>query len=124
MLELHPYLNLEHNQLPNPSRFSISNLENEQCRINCPHHIFNDMFETSICNEEQKHIFHLLTFINKGFHTFQGHLGSGKTFFCEIFDSSTSSTRQKSVAFSYNRSYCITIILTCIYCTLGESMIK
>jgi hypothetical protein len=56
-------------------------LENEQCHINFPDHIFNDMFETSILNEEQKHIFDLLTFINKGFHTFQGLLGFGKTFF-------------------------------------------
>ncbi len=45
------------------------------------------MFETSIFNEEQKHVFDLLTFINKGLHTFQGPLSSGKTFFCEIFDS-------------------------------------
>ncbi len=124
MLELHPYLDLEHHQLPNPSRSSILNLETKQCHINFPHHIFNDMFETSILHEEPKHIFYLLTFINKGLHTFQGPLGSKKTFFCEIFGSSTSSTRQKSVAFSYNRSYCITIIITCIYCTLGESMIK
>jgi hypothetical protein len=78
---LHPYLDLKHNQLPNPSRSSILNLENEQCHINFLDHIFNDMFETSILNEEQKHIFDLLTFINKGFHTFQGLLGFGKTFF-------------------------------------------
>jgi hypothetical protein len=90
MLELHPYLDLKHNQLPNPL-----NLENEQCYINFPHHIFNDMFATSILNEEQKHIFDLLAFINKGLHRFQGPLGSRKTFFCEIFDSSTSTTRQK-----------------------------
>ncbi len=121
---MHPYLNLEHNQLPNPSRSSILNLENEQCHINFPDHIFNDMFETSIFNEEQKHIFDLLTFINKGFHTFQGLLGFGKTFFCELFDLSTSFTKQKSVVVSYNKSYYITIIITCIYYTLGESIIK
>jgi hypothetical protein len=66
MLELHPYLDLEHNQLQNPSRSAILNLENEQCHIYFLHHIFNDMFEISIFNEEQKHIFDLLTFINKG----------------------------------------------------------
>jgi hypothetical protein len=81
ILELHPYLDLEHNQLPNPSRSSMLNLENEQCHINFPHHIFNDMFETSIFNEEQKHIFDLLTFINKGLHTFQGPLKFWKNIF-------------------------------------------
>jgi len=83
-----------------------------------------DMFETSILNVEKKHIFVLLTFISKGLHTFQGPLGPKKTFFCEIFDSSTSFTRQKTVVFSDNKNYSITIIITCIYCTLGESMIK
>ncbi len=39
------------------------------------------MFETSIFNEEQKHIFYFLTFINKGLHTFQGPLGFGKHIF-------------------------------------------
>jgi hypothetical protein len=62
MLELHPYLDPKYNQLPNSSRFYILNLENEQCNINFPHHIFNDMFETSIVNQKQKHIFYLLTF--------------------------------------------------------------
>jgi hypothetical protein len=104
MLELHPYLDLKHNQLPNPSRSSILNLKNEQCHINFPHHIFNDMFETSILNEEQKHIFDLLTFINKGLHTFQGPLGSKRTFFCENFDSSTSTTRQKNVDLATTRA--------------------
>jgi hypothetical protein len=56
------YLDPKLNQLPNPSRSSILNLENEQCNINFPHHIFNDMFETSIVSQEQKHIYDLLTF--------------------------------------------------------------
>jgi len=39
------------------------------------------MFETSTINEEQKHIFDLLTFTNKGVHTFQGPPSSGICFF-------------------------------------------
>jgi hypothetical protein len=39
------------------------------------------MFETSIFNEEQKHIIDLLTFINKELHTFQGPLGFRKNIF-------------------------------------------
>jgi len=81
MLELHPYLDPQHNQVPNPLRSSILNLENEQCHISFPHHIFNDMFETSTFNEEQKHIFDLLTFTNKRVHTLQGPLSFGKPFF-------------------------------------------
>jgi hypothetical protein len=56
-------------------------LENEQCHINLPHHIFNDIFETSILNEEQKQKFDLLNFTNKKVHTHQGHPSSRKTFF-------------------------------------------
>jgi hypothetical protein len=61
MLELHPYLDPKHNQLPNPSRFSKLDLENEQCHINF-HIIFSMICLKSIVNQEQKHIFHLLTF--------------------------------------------------------------
>jgi hypothetical protein len=81
------------------------------------------MFETSIFNKEKNHIFYLLTFINKGLHTFQGPLGYGKTFFVKYLIQLELQSK-KSVAFSYNRSYCITIIITCTYYTLGESTVK
>jgi hypothetical protein len=76
MLELHPYLNLKCNQPPNPSRFIILNFENQHSPINFSFHIF----ETPTLNEEQKHIFALLTSTNIGFHMFQGPLGSGNFF--------------------------------------------
>ncbi len=57
------------------------NSKNQNTFINFPHHICNDIFETSTLNKEQKHIFELLTSTNKGLHTLQGPLGSGKTFF-------------------------------------------
>jgi hypothetical protein len=82
------------------------------------------MFEASIPNEEQKHIFDLLTFINKGLHTFQGPLGSRKHFFVKILIHQLQLQGKKNVAFSYNKSYCITIIITYTYYTLGESMVK
>jgi superfamily II DNA or RNA helicase len=81
MLELHPYLNPQYNQSSNLSSSIGLNFKNQKTYINFPHHIFNDIFETLTLNKEQKHIFELLTSTNKRFHTLQGPLKSGKTFF-------------------------------------------
>jgi hypothetical protein len=62
MLELHPYLNPKYNQPPNPSRSIILNFENQHSPINFSPRIF----ETSTLNEEQKHIYVLLTSTNIG----------------------------------------------------------
>jgi hypothetical protein len=65
MLELHPYLNPKYNQVSNLSSFIGLNFKNQNTYINFPRHIFNDIFETSTLNKEQKHIFELLTSTNK-----------------------------------------------------------
>jgi primosomal protein N' len=81
VLELHPYLNSQYNQASNLSSTISLNFKNQNTFINFPHHIFNDVFETSTLIKEQKHIFELLTSTNKRLHTLQGPPRSGKTFF-------------------------------------------
>jgi hypothetical protein len=58
MLELHPYLNPQYNQASNLSSSNGLNFKNQNTYINFPHHIFNDIFETSTLNKEKN------TFLN------------------------------------------------------------
>jgi hypothetical protein len=62
---LHPHLDPQYNQASNFSNSIGLNSKNQKTFINFPYHIFNDIFETSTLNKEQKHIFELLTSTNK-----------------------------------------------------------
>jgi hypothetical protein len=58
-------------------------------------------FFPSTVNEEQKHIFDLLTFTNKRVHTFQGPPSSGKTFFVKYLPTHQLQLQgKKNVAFN------------------------
>jgi hypothetical protein len=80
MLELHPYLDSQYTQASNLSNSISLNVKNQNTFINFLHRIFNDVFETSTLNKEQKHIFELLTSTNKDSIHFKVTLEVGRHF--------------------------------------------